>query len=742
MLVKEDETMAAGQPSQQLNPGQPPAPEGNLQGKPLHSIWDEVKEACLNPAHPRYAEVGAAGVTFVPEWRAYPGFQAWALAHGYRNGLFLLRRDPAGPFSPENCAWVASPLAGIGGPKRHWLTAFGETKTLTAWARDARCMVCARQLLKRLQKGMSHEQAMTTPAVHMLTAWGESKSLQDWARDSRCVVNATSVAIRLKKGWSPEEALTHAAVVHDRMITAFGESKSVRAWTRDPRFSISTTRLRDRLDKGWSPEEALSLPAWADIPDLTAFGETKRLHAWANDPRCLVTYTTLRSRLRKGWTPEEALTRTAYPNFSFLTAFGETKSLRAWERDACCRVRRIALAERLAAGWDAERALTTPAACAKPNAVRLTAFGESKALTAWARDARCGVSLDCLRGRVSHGWSPEDALTRLVTETPTATRLLTVFDEVKHLSAWARDPRCVVSYDALYERLARGMSPEDALTRPKGYTPSNVRVYAAFDEEKSLSAWRRDPRACVGVTILARRLTDGWDLERALTTPPSKTRANTRLLMAFGERKSVTAWARDPRCHVSKSALKYRLNKGMSLEEALTRPSGEANAERPMLTAFGELKRLADWLCDPRCVVSSGGLHGRLEKGMSFEDALTRPVADIPTATRYIRAFGEVKYLSAWARDARCVVSLHTLDARLARGMSPEDALTRSVSETQSNAHFLIAFGETKSLTAWARDPRCCVGRAALAARLAAGWDTARALTTSAYTEPRRRKHD
>jgi hypothetical protein len=38
------------------------------------------------------------------------------------------------------------------------------------------------------------------------------------------------------------------------------------------------------------------------------------------------------------------------------------------------------------------------------------AFGERKALSAWAEDERCLVSYDTLKRRIREGWSPEEAL--------------------------------------------------------------------------------------------------------------------------------------------------------------------------------------------------------------------------------------------------------------------------------------------------------------------------------------------
>lgn len=59
---------------------------------------------------------------------------------------------------------------------------------------------------------------------------------------------------------------------------------------------------------------------------------------------------------------------------------------------------------------------------------------------------------------------------------------------------------------------------------------------------------------------------------------------------------------------------------------------------------------------------------------------------------------------------------------------------------TRANKN-LAVFGETKCLTDWANDPRCKVSRAALLARLNAGWTGEAALTTEPTpTNQRRRK--
>lgn len=51
------------------------------------------------------------------------------------------------------------------------------------------------------------------------------------------------------------------------------------------------------------------------------------------------------------------------------------------------------------------------------NNVRLTIFGETKTMADWSRDRNCNVSYSTLRQRLSYGWNPERALTKVARNT-------------------------------------------------------------------------------------------------------------------------------------------------------------------------------------------------------------------------------------------------------------------------------------------------------------------------------------
>ncbi len=59
-------------------------------------------------------------------------------------------------------------------------------------------------------------------------------------------------------------------------------------------------------------------------------------------------------------------------------------------------------------------------------------------------------------------------------------------------------------------------------------------------------------------------------------------------------------------------------------------PKQQSRNRRPhshrFASAFGETKTVAEWLDDPRCIVTKAALHQRLDAGMTAESAITTPI--------------------------------------------------------------------------------------------------------------------
>ena len=546
---------------------------------------------------------------------------------------------------------------------------------MTQWERDPRAGADRHTILNRMAAGMGAEEAISTPCrpqrEGLIEAFGEAKSAPEWALDARCTVGDAQINMRLRKGLTPEEAITRpnrfaarlaeateepvpegrgGKCAHTRYVRAWGEAKSMNEWTKDARCRVSLSVLMRRLREGMDAEAAIATPSsfrWEG--GLSAFGETRTLLAWSEDPRCPVTLTTLVRRLDAGMAPEEAIRRPSrHPareaqaairpkgvpsHANMVTAFGETKTLAGWAKDARCPVLALTIGKRLREGMGAEAAITTPDGA--PD-VMVTAFGETKNVMAWAADPRCTVGNTGLKFRLERGMSPEAAIT-----TPARkmgrTNLLRAFGEARSLREWTEDPRCRVSYQTLWGRIYDGMDAETAISTP----PQEVRRTAygetveAFGERRTLAEWLEDGRAAASRDTVVERYRQGWPLEEALTTPPGGRATAVTLGMqieAFGDRMNLSAWARDARCVVGEETLRDRLKAGWEPARALatraSTPQDRKGISTPhvperSMTAFGETKGMGAWARDGRCAVRLPTLRDRVKKGWRPEDALT-----------------------------------------------------------------------------------------------------------------------
>jgi hypothetical protein len=322
-------------------------------------------------------------------------------------------------------------------------------------------------------------------------------------------------------------------------------------------------------------------------------------------------------------------------------------------------------------------------------------------------------------------------------------RNTTAFGETKSIAEWLADPRCVANRRSFGYHLAKGMTEEEALTHPRCVRPR----YPGFGELKTPAEWAADPRCVVRYGTLDGRLRRGEPVEEAVTRPArvesSTGVARRKLWTAFGMQLTAAQWARDPRCSVGPYALRQRLGSGMDPEAAITNPP---LAAKRIYAAFGESKCMSAWASDPRCAVKHNTLVARLDGGWEFERALSEPAMPQPVnhprkQARQRRkepllpmgdgeklvAFGEMKTLRQWAADSRCVVSYLLLRIRLRRNWALEDAIAQERVVIRVVAY--EAFGETKTLAKWAKDPRFLVPRSTIVYRLNLGLTLEQALT-------------
>lgn len=132
-------------------------------GKPskLYYAWVSMKSRCLNNAKESYKRYGARGITVCEKWTN--SFEAFMgdMGHPPSKSHSIGRIDNNLGYSPENCRWETVTEQARNTSKNLFVSAFGETKPVSAWASDSRCNPKYSTLLNRLKSGWPSEVALT-----------------------------------------------------------------------------------------------------------------------------------------------------------------------------------------------------------------------------------------------------------------------------------------------------------------------------------------------------------------------------------------------------------------------------------------------------------------------------------------------------------------------------------------------------------------------------------------------------
>jgi len=134
--------------------------------KALYTCWRNMLMRCSNPGYEGYENYGGRGISVCDEWKVFIAFRDWAFSSGYAKGLTIERKDVNGSYNADNCCWIPKSAQAWNKRNSHLLTAFGETKSVPAWARDSRCRVSQSVIRGRIYRWESHEAILTTPKLH------------------------------------------------------------------------------------------------------------------------------------------------------------------------------------------------------------------------------------------------------------------------------------------------------------------------------------------------------------------------------------------------------------------------------------------------------------------------------------------------------------------------------------------------------------------------------------------------
>lgn len=127
----------------------------------LREIWRGMRKRCENPNCKDYKHYAGRRITICEEWHDFDTFEAWALSHGYRDGLTIDRVNNNKGYEPGNCRWVSRKSQASNRVTNRYYTINGKTQTLQRWSEETG--VPADRIVHRMEHGWSAERAILTP---------------------------------------------------------------------------------------------------------------------------------------------------------------------------------------------------------------------------------------------------------------------------------------------------------------------------------------------------------------------------------------------------------------------------------------------------------------------------------------------------------------------------------------------------------------------------------------------------
>lgn len=129
----------------------------------IYGVWKSMLRRCEKPNETGFKNYGGRGIKVCERWHIFENFFA-DMGHAPEEGYTLDRINNDGNYCKENCKW--SDWTEQHGNKRNsrYLTAFGKSQSLHAWAREYGCN--ARTLHNRVYRGRVPLEIALAAPVH------------------------------------------------------------------------------------------------------------------------------------------------------------------------------------------------------------------------------------------------------------------------------------------------------------------------------------------------------------------------------------------------------------------------------------------------------------------------------------------------------------------------------------------------------------------------------------------------
>lgn len=131
----------------------------------LYGTWKNMISRCTDESNPRYKDYGGRGVTVCEAWLSDPWAFFAAVGNRPSESHTIERKDNDKGYHPGNVEWATKAKQNRNRRSVRRITVGNQTLMLCEWAKVLGCD--ARTIAARISKGMSEQEAVTTPVDQM-----------------------------------------------------------------------------------------------------------------------------------------------------------------------------------------------------------------------------------------------------------------------------------------------------------------------------------------------------------------------------------------------------------------------------------------------------------------------------------------------------------------------------------------------------------------------------------------------